>query len=105
LDQKTEKEEGSNMKERNIEAYGVREIERAGGTCEKFTSPGRRAVPDRICSLRPGKVFFIEFKAPGEKPTPAQIRDHERRHARGFRIYVVSRREAMAGIIYRELGL
>lgn len=77
------------MKERDIEAYGVQEIERAGGTCEKFTSPGRRSVPDRICSLRPGKVFFIEFKAPGEKPTDAQKRDHARRRARGFAVYIV----------------
>lgn len=92
------------MKESTIEAYGVREIERAGGTCEKFKTPGRRSVPDRICSLRPGKVFFIEFKAPGKRPTPAQTRDHERRRARGFRVYVVETKGRVLSIIQRELN-
>lgn len=95
------------MRERDIEAFGVKAIERCGGTCEKFTSPGRRSVPDRICSLRRGVVFFIEFKAPGEKPTPAQERDHARRRARGFRVYVVDNKMALLGnngIIARELG-
>ncbi len=90
------------MREAKIEAYGVREVERAGGTCEKFVSPGRRAVPDRICSLRPGVVFFIEFKAPGEKPTPAQLRDHARRRSRGFAVYVVDKKDLIPYIMNRE---
>ena len=32
-----------------VEDYGTREFERAGGTHEKFKTPGRRNVPDRLC--------------------------------------------------------
>ena len=56
---------------------------------EKFTSPGRRAVPDRLFSMRGGRVFFIEFKAPGKVATPAQEKDHNERRAMGFTVYVV----------------
>ena len=44
----------------------------------KFTSPNRAAVPDRLFVHPSGNVFFIEFKAPGKKPTPAQEREHVR---------------------------
>ena len=41
----------------------------------KFTSPNRAAVPDRLFIFK-GKVWFIEFKAPGKKPTAPQLREH-----------------------------
>ena len=59
---------------------------------EKFTSPGRRAVPDRLFSVKKkhgGMVFFCEFKAPGKKATEKQLRDHEERRKMGFRVFVV----------------
>lgn len=60
---------------------------------EKFVSPARRSVPDRIISvstLRPsGFTFFIEFKAPGKEATPLQKRDHAERRAMGFHVFVV----------------
>lgn len=40
----------------------------------KFVSPGNAGVPDRIFILPNGRVFFIEFKADGKKPTPLQLR-------------------------------
>ncbi|QFS86599.1 MULTISPECIES: VRR-NUC domain-containing protein [unclassified Marinobacter] len=59
---------------------------------EKFTSPGRRAVPDRLFSVTGpyvGVVFFIEFKAPGKKATEKQERDHQERREMGFNVFVV----------------
>jgi len=41
----------------------------------KFKSPGNRAAPDSIFMSPKGVVFFIEFKAPGKKPTAAQLRE------------------------------
>lgn len=41
----------------------------------KFTSPGRRAVPDRIILGPGGKVIFLELKAPGEKPRRLQLHE------------------------------
>jgi hypothetical protein len=76
-------------KEITIEDYGTQQFERAGGTHEKFKTPGRRNVPDRLCSLLAGIYFFIEYKRQGKKPRIGQLRDHARRRARGFKVFVV----------------
>lgn len=39
------------MRESEVEAYLKKKVELAGGECIKFTSPGLRGVPDRICIL------------------------------------------------------
>ena len=38
----------------------------------KFSSPGNRGVPDRIFIGPAGKILFLEFKTPGEKPKALQ---------------------------------
>ena len=66
------------MLEKDIEAHLVEGIKRLGGVAYKFTSPGRRNVPDRICVLPGGSIVFVELKAPGKKPTAGQAREHQR---------------------------
>lgn len=44
----------------------------AGGIAMKFVSPGLVGAPDRIVVLPCGLVCFVEVKAPGERPRPAQ---------------------------------
>lgn len=39
----------------------------------KFTSPSRRAVPDRMIITPMGVIGFLEVKAAGKKPTPLQM--------------------------------
>ena len=75
--------------EKDIEAYFVRQCKKRGWKAEKFTSPGRRSVPDRFVSKPGGRVFFCELKAPGKKPTEKQKSDHESRTLLGFKVYVV----------------
>lgn len=68
----------------------------------KFTSPGRRGVPDRLV-LRPVPeaarelvaqyVRFVELKRPGEKPRPEQVREHARLRALGFRVDVIDSKQ------------
>ena len=43
-----------------------------GGWAAKFTCPGLAGVPDFVF-IKERRVIFIEFKAPGQKPTPLQI--------------------------------
>lgn len=81
--------------ERDIEKLLVARVKALGGTAEKFTSPGRRSVPDRLVILPPGRVIFVELKSPGKKPTPAQLRDHERRRALGCDVRVIDNEEAI----------
>ncbi len=76
-------------KEENIENYLVRRVEESGGMCEKFVSPGRRGVPDRIVTWRRhgfAQIHFIELKTLGGKLKPWQEADHARR--RRFNCFV-----------------
>ena len=77
------------MLEKTIEATLVRRVAKLGGLCEKFTSPGRRSVPDRIVILPGGRVVFVEVKAPGKYPTELQERDHARRRKLGCEVWVI----------------
>jgi hypothetical protein len=66
------------MRERDIEAHLVQRCKQAGALCYKWVSPGRVGVPDRIVVFPLGQVVFVELKAPGKKPTSAQLREHAR---------------------------
>ena len=54
----------------------------------KFCAPGNRAVPDKIF-MRNGEMFFIEFKAPGKKPTKLQEKVAEKIKGQDFEVYTV----------------
>ncbi len=77
------------MRESTVEKRLKRGIEALEGLCEKFTSPGRRSVPDRLVSLPGGRIVFVELKAPKKGPTPLQAKDHARRRALGFDVRVI----------------
>lgn len=57
----------------------------------KFTSPAKSHVPDRLIITAWGKVFFIEFKRLGQKPTPAQEVEISKIRASGVEVYVVDK--------------
>lgn len=82
------------MLERDIEAYLVKRCKEIGALVDKFTSPQRRSVPDRII-IYGGRVLFVELKATGKKPTEAQVRDHERRRAAGAEVVWLDSCEAV----------
>lgn len=77
------------VRERDVEAHLVKRVREAGGEAYKFVSPQRRSVPDRLVLMPGGRAWFAECKAPGEKPTEAQIREHARLRALGFEVEVV----------------
>jgi len=77
------------MLEKTIETALVKKVKGLGGMCEKFTSPARRFVPDRIITLPEGQIIFVECKAPGKKPTEGQERDHGRRRVLGCDVRVI----------------
>lgn len=83
------------MLERDIERAFVARVRALGGMADKFTSPGKRSVPDRLVTLPGGRVLFVELKAPGKKPTPGQLKDHERRRALGCDVRVIDTLEAV----------
>lgn len=87
------------MRESQIEAYFVKSVKAAGGLSRKFTSPGRRSVPDRICGFPVNRFAFVELKATDEKPRPDQLREHARWRKLGFAVYVLDSYEAVDDFI------
>jgi len=91
------------MLERDVEKHLVKRVKAAGGIAYKFTSPGRRSVPDRLVLMPPDllserpvqRAIFVELKAPGKAATPAQLREHERLRDLGFRVEVIDTKEGV----------
>lgn len=75
--------------EKDVEVAFTKRVKELGGTAEKFTSPNRRSVPDRLVTLPGNVVVFVELKRPGKVPTEAQARDHKRRRALGCDVRVI----------------
>lgn len=76
------------MLEKQIEAKVCDYAKSKGLLVYKFTSPARAAVPDRLF-IRNGRVFFVEFKRSGQKPTDAQHREHERLRQQNVNVFVI----------------
>lgn len=83
------------MLEKTIEAALVKRVKALGGRCEKFVSPGRTGVPDRIVTLPGGRIIFVELKAPGKTPTALQLRDHAARRSLGCDVRVIDSLEGV----------
>jgi Holliday junction resolvase len=77
------------VREKQVEQHLVKRVSERGGYALKFTSPSRRSVPDRVCVLPGGKLIFVELKAPGELPTEAQVREHQRLRVLGHIVLVL----------------
>lgn len=60
-------------KEKVIEDYLIKEVEKLGGLCVKLSSPGNNGWPDRVCAMPLGFVVWIEVKAPGKEPGLLQL--------------------------------
>lgn len=81
------------MRESVIEKTLCDRVKVLGGQCEKFASLNKRSVPDRLVTLPGGIIIFVEVKAPGERPTRLQQRDHAKRRLLGCDVRVIDNRE------------
>lgn len=86
------------MQEKLIEAYLKRKVQDASGMAVKQDWVGIRGAPDRLVIL-PGRMFFVELKAPGQKPEPHQERLHEKLRALGVKVYVIDQLSQIDGLI------
>ncbi|WP_221622711.1 VRR-NUC domain-containing protein [Burkholderia stagnalis] len=89
------------MLEKTVETYLVATVRAAGGDAYKFSSPARVSVPDRIVVFPPARVYFVELKRPGGKPTRGQVREHERLRALGCDVRVIDSREAVDAFVQK----
>lgn len=63
------------MLEKTLESKIAKYAKDKGCLCYKFSSPGKRAVPDRLIISPQGRVLFLEIKAPGKTPTKLQEKE------------------------------
>ena len=87
------------MREKQIEAKLVSAVERRGGLCPKWVSPGLDGVPDRVILFPGGRVAFAETKAPGKKLRPLQVRRKTQLENLGFRVFVIDSPEQIEGAL------
>lgn len=67
--------EPAKRERKHVEQPVIDYAESRGWWHMKVTSPSRRAMPDDLF-VRNGVYLWIEFKAPGEEPTPQQYKRH-----------------------------
>ena len=72
----------------------------AGLVVRKLRWEGRVGAPDYII-LASGRAFFVETKAPGEKPRPSQLAEFARLEKCGFPVAVVDTEDAARQAIMR----
>lgn len=89
------------MRESSIERAANKLAKKQGWWVRKFKSPGRRSAPDDIYAKN-GRVFWIEFKRKGEKPTELQAAEHKRMREAGLTVYVCDCREEYEAIFDYE---
>lgn len=81
--------------EKVIEQHMVDYAKKHGVLCYKFTSPGRRSVPDRLFILPGGRgCFFAEIKRKGKLPTASQEVEIDKIKRQGIPVFVVDSRES-----------
>lgn len=89
--------------EHELEDFAAARFAEAGHVCLKFVSPGFAGVPDRILLTSSGRVVFIEFKAPQQKPRRAQPAVIRMLRAMGHRVEVVDTQAQIAHLM-KELA-
>ena len=92
------------MSEKEIENYLIRKIKNKKGIAYKFTSPGNSGVPDRLCLLPNGKIFFVELKSSGKKPRALQVNQITKITKLGQRVYVLDSKEKVDEVLETELS-
>lgn len=74
-------------------------IKKAGGLSIKLISIHFIGLPDRLCLLPKGRLFFIEMKTTGKKPTKIQTVIHGKLAALGFPVLVIDTSEKIKTFI------
>ena len=92
-------QESSIESEKYLEKKISAEIKRIGGWSLKMLSTHLTGLPDRLCLLPGGRLFFAEIKTTGKKPKKIQILMHERLRNLGFRVEVIDNSEKIKELI------
>jgi hypothetical protein len=86
-------------RESDIEKYLVKRVKDVGGQIRKAQWVGHVGAPDRRVMLPNRMPIWTELKAPGKKPEPHQIREHNRMRRLGELVEVIDSYEAVDNLI------
>lgn len=75
--------------EKKLERTLNQEVKKLGGWSLKLLSTFVRGLPDRLILMPEGRVYFVEVKSEGKKPTTLQVLVHTRLEDLGFKVYVI----------------
>ena len=81
--------------EKAIERKLGAEVKKLGGWTVKMLSGLITGLPDRLVLLPGGRVYFVELKSTGKKPTKIQSVIHEKLRGLGFKVFVVDSTEEL----------
>lgn len=69
------------------------------GLCIKLLTNHLLGLPDRICLLPYGRIFFVELKSTGVLPKKIQLYMHEKLRKLGFNVYIIDSTEGVNKLI------
>lgn len=75
--------------EKTIEATLKKEVKKMGGWCIKMLGGLISGLPDQLCLLPGGVIFFAELKTTKKRAEKLQKIQHRRLRALGFQVYVI----------------
>tara|TARA_R110000796_G_C14509302_1_gene429731 strand:+ start:964 stop:1263 length:300 start_codon:yes stop_codon:yes gene_type:complete len=79
-------------RENNVENYLLKEMKRIGGLSYKWTSPGKRGVPDRI-NIYKGNIYLVEVKTKDGEASSSQLRVAKHIFNQGVFVYFLDSHE------------
>ncbi len=75
--------------EKLLERKLSEKVKGLGGWAIKINTLQVTGLPDRLCLLPGGRVFFAEIKTTGERPRKIQKYVHEKLRKLGLKVYVI----------------
>lgn len=89
--------------EKLIEKTLVGLTEDLGGWALKLLCNYVTGLPDRMVLLPDGRIFFVEVKTTGKKPSASQKAVHEKLRRLGFTVHVIDSLEQLNTIFNKLL--
>lgn len=89
--------------EKTLERQLNKAVKDKGGMSIKLLTALFRGLPDRLCLLPVGRLFFIEMKSTGDKPSKIQQVVHRRLAKIGFPVYVLDTKVKLDEFIKNNL--
>jgi hypothetical protein len=76
---------------------------RAGGLCFKLPAFLYRGIPDRLVLMPGGRLFFLELKAFGKKPTEVQLTFQKILQTMGFNSEIITGKDEMERFLHEHI--